>query len=138
MSNVSGCPVHHSRVTRSACSLRAWLPSVVLCVFRAPARSIPAILPRLLPSDALPPAAADTPADGAAMLHIALPGDPLYPLDDAGTFSADALSVAASPLLHQQALWHRMLRSSDPADAVTQIFRPPQLHLKASAPLSKL
>ena len=91
----------------------------------APDREMPAILPRLLPADAMP---SEANAEAAApMMHITLPGDPCYPLDDEGT-----LPSTAHPMVSSQQ-WHRMVRCGDAkVDPVTRIHRPAHMHLKPS------
>lgn len=93
----------------------------------APDREMPAILPRLLPSTGMP-AEADA-SVAAPMMHITLPGDPCYPMDDEGTLPSTAHPLAST----QQ--WHRMIRCSDAkVDPITRIHRPAHLHLKPSPP----
>ena len=65
-------------------------------------------------------------------MHIALPGDPCYPAADGTLLTGASASTAAAAPSTQ---WHRMVRSSDPADAITRIYRPLHLHLTPSPPL---
>jgi len=114
----------------------------------AHARTISPILPRLLPKEAVPNAPAphndaqDAQASGssgssAKVLHISLPGDPCYPLDDAGALSDSCRLDVARPLTDQKQRWHRMVRSTDPANPVTEIYRPADQHLTfAGTPLA--
>lgn len=95
---------------------------------------MPALLPRRLPAEAVPAAAA-VGADGAPLVHMALPGDPCYPLDDVGSLPEEACSPAAQA---QSGAWHRMVRSPD---GLTAIFRPAHMQIRPSPvdqPSSKL
>jgi len=117
----------------------------------APRRNITPLLPRLLPQEALPNTVADAesvqavPANGvaataSAVLHMSLPGDVCYPGED-GLLPAACQVLSSRPLTEQQRLWHRMLRSTDPKETETAIFRPQEMHLPlADAPqqLAKL
>jgi 8-oxo-dGTP pyrophosphatase MutT (NUDIX family) len=119
----------------------------------APRRNITPLLPRLLPQEALPHTIADAessaqavPANraaaaaAAAVLHMSLPGDVCYPGED-GLLPAACQVLSSRPLTEQQQLWHRMLRSTDPKETETAIFRPQEMHLPlADAPpqLAKL
>ena len=89
------------------------------------ARSLPALLPRRLPAEAVPAAAA-VGTDAAPLLHMALPDDPCYPLDDAGTLPEQGRSPAVQS---QSDAWHRMVRSPD---GLTRIYRPASMHLRPS------
>lgn len=67
-------------------------------------------------------------------LHILLPSDPCYAHAMAGPSAG--VPPPSAEVAADRTQWHRMVKSKDPAEATTQIFRPQAMHLRTPPPTS--